>query len=224
MLLIIPIKNIIIKITQYVSGKVVKPKLIPKLDFYNGIPEECSTMVVIPTIVKSKEKVEEVMKKLEVFYMANKTENIFFTLLGDCSSSKKENEDFDDEIIKSGIQKSKELNEKYPDKKYPKFNFIYRKRTWNNSENCYLGWERKRGLLNQFNEYILGNSNNCFAGNTFEIAKNENKKIPNIKYIITLDADTNLVLNTGLELVGAMAHILNRPVLNENKTLVIDGY
>lgn len=224
LLLIVPIKNIIIKITQYISGKVVKPKLIPKLDFYNGIPEECSTMVVIPTIVKNKEKVEEIMKKLEVFYMANKSENIYFTLLGDCSSSKKEKEDFDEEVVNTGIQKCKELNEKYPDKKYPKFNFIYRKRTWSNSENCYLGWERKRGLLSQFNEYVLGNSNNCFVANTFEIAKNENKKIPNIKYIITLDADTNLVLNTGLELVGAMAHILNKPVLNEEKTLVIDGY
>ncbi|MBO5349086.1 MAG: hypothetical protein J6A89_04640 [Clostridia bacterium] len=224
LLLIIPLKNIIIKIIQYISGKIVKPKLIPKLDFYNGIPEEYSTMVVIPTIVKNKEKVEEIMKKLEVFYMANKSENIYFTLLGDCSSSKKENEEFDDEVIKSGTELCEKLNNKYPDEKYPKFNFIYRKRTWNNSENCYLGWERKRGLLTQFNEYILGNSNNCFAANTFETAKTENKKIPNIKYIITLDSDTNLVLNTGLELIGAMAHILNRPVLNENKTLVIDGY
>ncbi len=88
----------------------------------------------------------------------------------------------------------------------------------------YIGWEKKRGLLNQFNNYILGLSQNCFLENTIEKYKENGKKIPKIKYVITLDSDTNLVLNTGLELVGAMAHILNKPVLNEKQTLVIDGY
>ena len=224
LLLIIPIKSIFVKIIQYISGKVVTPKLIPKLDFSSGIPNEYATMVVIPTIVKSKEKVKEIMKKLEVFFIANKSENIYFTLLGDCSSSKKEKEDFDDEIIKSGIEECNKLNAKYPDANFPKFNFVYRKRLWNKSENCYLGWERKRGLLTQFNEYMLGKRPNCFAENTLEMVKDSGKQLPKIKYIITLDSDTNLVLNTGLELVGAMAHILNKPILNEEKTLVIDGF
>ena len=216
-MLIIPIKSIFVKIIQYISGKVVTPKLIPKLDFSSGIPNEYATMVVIPTIVKSKEKVKEIMKKLEVFFIANKSKNIYFTLLGDCSSSKKEKEDFDDEIIKSGIEECNKLNAKYPDANFPKFNFVYRKRLWNKSENCYLGWERKRGLLTQFNEYMLGKRQNCFAENTLEMVKNSGKQLPKIKYIITLDSDTNLVLNTGLELVGAMAHILNKPILNRKK-------
>ena len=167
---------------------------------------------------------KEIMKKLEVFFIANKSENIYFTLLGDCSSSKKEKEDFDDEIIKSGIEECNKLNAKYPDANFPKFNFVYRKRLWNKSENCYLGWERKRGLLTQFNEYMLGKRPNCFSENTLEMVKDSGKQLPKIKYIITLDSDTNLVLNTGLELVGAMAHILNKPILNEEKTLVIDGF
>ena len=87
---ILPIENIVSKIIQYVLSKVIKPKLIPKIDFQNGIPENCSTMVVIPTIVKSKEKVKELMKKLEVYYIANKSKNLYFTLLGDCSSGNKE--------------------------------------------------------------------------------------------------------------------------------------
>ena len=220
--LIVPIKSIIIKVIQYVSGKVVKPKLIPKLDFYNGIPEEYSTMVVIPTIVKSKEKVEEIMKKLEVYYMANKSENIYFALLGDCSSEKQEHTDFDDIVSSAGIEQCKKLNEKYHDEKFPKFNFIYRKRTWSDSENCYLGWERKRGLLNQFNEYLLGNSKNVFLCNTFEEA--DKKIFSKIKYIITLDSDTNLVLNTGFELIGAMAHVLNAPVIDSDTNTVKEGY
>ena len=88
-----------------------------------------------------------------------------------------------------------------------------------------MGWERKRGMLNQFNEYLLENIENPFRINTIENYKNsgDSNEIPNISYIITLDADTDLSLNSGIELVGAMAHILNKPILNENEDLVISG-
>lgn len=220
LLLIIPIKNIIIKIIQYLSSIVAKPKLIPRMDFSSGVPEECSTMVVIPTILKSKEKVVDMMKKLEVYYIANKSDNIYFTLLGDCTSEKNESTSFDQEIVDTEKEYTKILNEKYPDEKYPKFNCIYRKRTWSKSEECFLGWERKRGLLTQFNEYILGKTNNCFLYNSFE----EVSKIPKVKYIITLDSDTNLVLNTASQLIGGMAHILNMPTIDKEKNIVTDGY
>ena len=202
----IPIEIIFIQIMQYLSNKIVKPKLIPKLDFQNGLPKEFATFVVIPTIITNKEKIDEMMKKLEVYYLANKSENLYFALLGDASASQKQIEDFDEDISKYGVEVSKRLNEKYPDEVFPKFHYIYRKRVWNEKEECYLGWERKRGLLNQFNEYILKNSKEEFVVNTIDLSK-----IPKIKYVITLDADTELVLNTGLELIGAMAHILNKP-------------
>ena len=216
--MIILLRNIFEKINQFISCKVVKPKPIPKLDFSGGIPEQYATMVVIPTIVRSSDKVYEIFKKLEVYYMANKSENLYFTLLGDCSSEEKEIMEFDKEVIDAGISNCRILNEKYSDSEILKFNFIYRKRLWNSGENCYLGWERKRGLLHQFNEYILGKSANVFMYNSFE-----NKRLPNIKYIITLDSDTSLTLNTGLELVGAMAHPLNIPGINE-KNVVTQGY
>lgn len=95
------------------------------------------------------------MEKLEVYYIANKSDNLYFTLLGDCTTENTENAPFDDEVIQEGIKQTKKLNEKYPDTKFPKFNFIYRKRTWNDKEEAYMGWERKRGALNQFNEYLL---------------------------------------------------------------------
>ena len=206
----IPIEIIFIQIIEYLSNKIVKPKLIPKLDFPNGLPKEFATFVVIPTIITNKEKIDEMMKKLEVYYLANKSENIYFALLGDASASQKQIEDYDEDISKYGVEVSKRLNEKYPDEVFPKFHFIYRKRVWNEKEECYLGWERKRGLLNQFNEYILKNSKEEFVVNTIDL-----NKIPKIKYVITLDADTELVLNTGLELVGAMAHILNKPEVKD---------
>ena len=215
---IIPSQTIFVQIIQYILSKIIKPKMLPKLDFKNGIPKENATMVIIPTIVKDKKKVHELFKKLEVFYIANKSENLYFTLLGDCSSSKNETEKFDSEIIQAGIKEIEKLNKKYPDIEFNKFNFIYRKRTWNEGENCYLGWERKRGAINQFNEYLLGNIQNPFLFNSFEADP------PKIKYIITLDSDTDLVLNSGLELVGAMAHILNKPETDENKNVVIKGH
>lgn len=229
-LCLIPIQEIIVKIVQYILGKIVKPKMIPKLDMQTkGVPEEYSTFIVIPTILKSKEKVRELMKKLEVYYLANKSENIYVALLGDCSSGKNKEESFDEEVIQEGLKCTEELNKKYETEKekIPKFNFIYRKRFWNGKEECYLGWERKRGLLNQFNDYLLGKEENNFKENTLERWKKEqkNKELSiNIKYIITLDSDTELVLDTGLELIGAMAHILNEPELSKKEDVVVKGH
>ncbi len=179
-------------------------------------------MIIIPTIVKSKEKVQELFEKLEVSYLANKSPNLYFTLLADASSSSKEIEEYDEEIVKEGNLQTKKLNEKYPNEnneEMGKFQFIYRKRIWNEKESSFLGWERKRGLINQFNEYILGHIKNPFKANTME-----NENIPKIKYIITLDADTDLILNSGLELIGTASHILNKPVLNKSKDLVVSGH
>ena len=234
---LVPSQTIVVQLIQYTLSKIIKPKMLPKLDFKNGIPEEYATMVIIPTIVKDVAKVHELFSKLEVYYIANKSNNLYFTLLGDCSSSKNEKEKFDDGIIEAGIAEIKRLNEKYPDEKYNKFNFIYRKREWNEGEDCYLGWERKRGAINQFNEYLLGNSKkDVFLYNSFEdennytnlnsIQKEMNNlnRIPKIKYVITLDSDTDLILNSGLELVGAMAHILNKPIVDQHRNVVVEGY
>lgn len=156
-ILLIPVSELVIQIFQYLLSKFVKPKLIPKIDFYNGIDEENATMVVIPTILKSREKVKELMKKMEVFYLANKSENLYFCLLGDCSESAKKEEDFDKEVIDEGLKQVQNLNEKY---KKDIFYFAYRKRKWNEKQGSYLGWERKRGALTEFVEVLLGNMSN----------------------------------------------------------------
>ena len=166
--IILPIQEIVVQIIQYFLGKIIKPKVIPKMDFSQGIPEEASTFVVIPTILKSKEKVAELMKKLEIYYLANKSENLYFALLGDCSSSPNKEEPYDKEVIEEGLKQVNILNQKYQGKIFPKFHFIYRKRYWNSQEKCYLGWERKRGLLTQFNEYLLKKQENQFEVNTIE--------------------------------------------------------
>ncbi len=217
---LIPASEIVIQIIQYILSKFVKPKMIPKIDFSNGIDKQNETIVVIPTILKSKEKVRELMNKLEVFYLANKSDNIYFALLGDCSESKNEEEKFDKEVVEEGLKQANKLNQKYNKNEKPIFHFLYRSRVWNNSEGCYLGWERKRGLLNEFNNYMLNINKGSFRVNTLE----ENNPIENLKYVITLDADTDLILESAFELVGAMAHILNKPIIDKNKNIVTNGY
>ncbi len=224
LIFILPASEFIIKIIEYILSKVVKPRLIPKIDFYDGIDQENATMVVIPTILNSKEKVIELMNKLEVYYLANKSENIYFCLLGDVTQSKKKVEEFDEEVSQKGLEMAKKLNEKYKTQDFPIFHFVYRKRFWNEKESSYLGWERKRGALTEFSELLLGNIQkkemlDRFTVNT--ILERE-ADIPKIKYLITLDSDTDLTLNSGFELIGAMAHILNKPVIKDGK--VIDGY
>lgn len=212
---IIPISEIWIQILNYILVKNVKPKIIPKLDLSEKIPEEYSTIVAIPTIINNKDKVEYLMHKLEVYYLGNKVENLYFILLGDCTTSKNEKESFDEEIIKQGVKLAEMLNNKYAKNKTPKFYFAYRNRTWNNGEKSFLGWERKRGLLSQFNDFLI-NGTNPFRVNTLE---GNNLKI---KYVITLDADTKLCLDTATSLVGAMTHILNKPEIKNG--VVIKGH
>ena len=216
-LLYLPIEIIFIQILQYILSKVVKPKQIPKLDLQSGVPEDAATFVVIPTIISKPEKLKEMFKKLEVYYIANKSDNLYFALLGDVTSSSKEKEEFDEQISELGIELANELNKKYPSQNFPRFHFIYRQRKWNSQEECYLGWERKRGLLEQFNEYVLKNKNNEFRVNTIDL-----EKLPKVQYVITLDADTELVLNSGLELIGAAAHILNKPEVKDGA--VVSGH
>ena len=223
-LFFIPISEIVIKATQYVLNKMVKPKLIPKMDYYRGIPKEKATMVVIPTIIKDKEKTEQILRKLEVYFLANKSKNLYFCLLGDCKESLREKEEYDNEIINKGVEQINLLNEKYPSDDIPIFSFIYRKRIWNEKEGSYLGWERKRGALTDFSEFLLGNMEEQEANKKFNINTLDNYKLnmPEFKYIITLDADTDLTLNSAFELVGVMAHPLNKPICKNG--IVVDGY
>ncbi len=220
LVLLVPVSEIVIEILNRCYLKFYGPTPIPKLDFSDGIPKSAATMTVIVTIVKTVEKVEKMFDTLESYYLANKSDNLYFTLLGDCSSSDHQIEPFDDEILEAGKKRAEKLNQKYGK---DIFYFAYRKRVFNESEGEWLGHERKRGALEHFNRLLLGKlpeaeQRQYYMGHTFA---NFDKKI---KYVITLDQDTQLILGAAFSLVGAMAHPLNRPVLNEEHTKVIKGY
>ena len=218
LMIFIPISQLVIQIINELLNNNVPIRAIPKLDYSKGIPEESKTMVVIPTIVADTKKIKEMFDTLETFYIINKSDNLYFTLLGDAKASQKEKEDYDEEIINFGVEYAKKLNEKYNKEL---FYFMYRKRVWHEGENAYLGYERKRGALLHFNKILLGKK--VDEKKYFNVNMLSGKDL-GIKYVITLDADTKLVLNTALNLVGAMAHPLNRPILDKKNAKVIKGY
>ena len=216
--LFIPISQLFSQLINELLIRFSKTKVLPKLDYSKGIPKESKTMVVIPTIVANREKVKEMFDTLELFYLINKSDNLYFTLLGDVKAGPEEIMPFDEEVSEYGRDYAEKLNAKY---KKDLFYFVYRKRLWNEKEDQYLGYERKRGALLQFNKILLGEE--IDEKKYFNVNMLHGNKL-GIKYVITLDTDTKLVLNSALNLVGAMAHPLNVPVLDKKGKKVIKGY
>ena len=219
-LLIIPLSQFVIEIMNRILFGIHTPHSTFKLNFDKGIPEEYATMVIVPTIIKNKEKVKDIFEKLEKYYLSNLSDNLYFTLLGDASGEKGKHVAHDEEVIEEGTRIIAKLNKKY-EKNI--FNFVYRQRFYSQGENCYLGRERKRGAILDFNDLLLNNlteteEKNLFQCQTFGADK------PKITYIITLDTDTQLVLYTASKLIGAMAHPMNRAVLSKDGQRVEKGY
>jgi len=219
-LLLIPISELVIQLLNKLLLKFYVCKPLPKMDFSRGIPEENATMVVIPTIVKDVDKIDKMFELLEKYYLANRSNNLYFSLLGDCAESNTLNTDYDEVVANHGIQVAEELNYKYNEQI---FSFIYRRRAFNESEGKYLGYERKRGALIHFNKLLLGKLEKEDK-EKYVYAETVTKLNKKIKYVITIDTDTELVLNTALSLVGVMAHPLNKPVLNRTRNKVVSGY
>ena len=220
LLLLVPVSEVVIQVVNKLFMKFNKPKALPKLDFSKGIPKEYSTMVVIPTIIKDTKKIDNMYKCLEKYYLANKTPNLYFTLLADCMEYSKEVYENDSVIASYGVEKANELNQKYGKEM---FFFMYRKRVYNPSEGKYLGYERKRGGLLHFNKLLLGRLSKEEKEKYVYVETLSNLKC-NIKYVITYDADAESVFNSAQSLVGLMAHPSNRAVLNKEKTKVVKGY
>ena len=219
-LLIFPISEVVTQFINKLFMRFNKPRPLQKYDFSRGIPKEYSTMVVIPTIVKNTKKIDDMYLQLEKYYLSNKTPNLYFTLLADCAESKTRDCDYDEEVANYGRKKAQELNQKYNKEL---FYFLYRRRVFNESEGKFLGYERKRGGLMHFNKLLLGKLSDKDKEKYIYCETVSNLKAQ-IKYVITLDADTELVLNTAQKLVGLMAHPSNKPVLSKNKDKVISGY
>ena len=209
------------KIVSYIVGKFIRPKILPRFNFAKTIDANCSTMIAMPSVMNSIEKLDKMINKMEVTYLANRSENMYYMLLGDCIQSKKSKHiHLDDEIIKHARLKIDELNKKYPSE-HKLFNFMYRKRIYSESEETYMGWERKRGALSHLNKLLLGKFSDQEKDKYLYLVHND---IPSVKYLITVDEDTTLSLNSAKELVAIISHPLNKPILSKDKRKVVSGY
>ncbi|EJP6472178.1 cyclic beta 1-2 glucan synthetase [Clostridium botulinum] len=217
-ILLIPSSEIVVSILNWSLNNLTKPDFIPKLQFTNGIYEEASTVVVIPTLIGSKKRAKELVKDMEVYYLANKEKNLYFAILGDFKDSNSEKEENDEEIIKEMLKGVKELNNKYSKEKEIFF-FLNRYRKYNEKEKAWMGWERKRGKLEEFNRLIRGDKNT-----SYNVISGDINILKRIKYVITLDADTKLPRDVAKRLIGAMEHPLNNPIIDEVKKVVVNGY
>lgn len=208
------------KVICYLVGKLIRPKPLSRFNFAKTINKENSTMIAMPTVINSIEKIDKMVKKMEITYLANRSQNMYYMLLGDCVAKSEKVVDMDAKIVAYGNKKIEELNAKYPSE--PKlFNFIYRKRVYSTGEECFMGWERKRGALTELNSLLLGKLTEQQIEDAMYIA---HRDLPEVKYVLTIDEDTSLSLNSAKELVAIISHPLNKPVLSKNGKIVKSGY
>ncbi len=195
---------------------VLPASFLPKLDFSMGIPVENKTVVIIPAIFTSAEKVREELRQLELHYLSNQEKSLYFAILGDFCDAQVESIPGDEQIIKTGIKGIQKLNAKYGEEK---FFYFHRARKWNPKEKTWMGWERKRGKLIEFNTLLLNDGETSYF-----IKSGKWDSLKDVRYIITLDADTILPRDSARKLIGTIAHPLQAAKLDFDKNEVISGY
>ena len=215
---VFPIIGIAIEITNHLYTRFVPTKILPALDFVRDIPDSFRTFVVMPVIVSNNQQVEAYVNQLEKHYLSNFQRNLFFAVLGDFEDAPERVMPKDVEILKAADDAVAELNRKYPSST-PRFYSFFRYRERNESEDCWMGWERKRGKLEEFNALLFGEE----VATTF-IQQGDKNFVNTIRYVITLDSDTRLMRDSAAKFIGIMAHPLNQPLIDPKTKVVKEGY
>jgi len=210
--------NLGIGMTLWLSATLIKPRRLPRMDFSLGIPAEHRTMVVVPTMLSSAEGLRDLLDDLEVRYLANRDNHIHFALLTDFEDAPQETLPKDAELIRLAREGIEELNRKYQNVRTDIFFLCHRPRRWCAQEGVWMGYERKRGKLLEFNALLRG------AKDRFSAIVGDTGVLSEVRYVITLDTDTQLPPESAHQMVGTMAHTLNRPVIDPKQGRVVTGY
>ncbi|MFZ3089406.1 MAG: glucoamylase family protein, partial [Nitrospirota bacterium] len=195
------------------------PHPLPRMDFSKGIPPELRTLVAVPTMLISAQNIEDLIEALEVRFLANRDDSLHFGLLTDFRDAAEEMLPEDEPLLLLARQRIEELNGKYRTAKDDTFFLFHRPRRWNPQERIWMGYERKRGKLADLNSLLRGGSKDRFS-----LVVGKTDVLSNVKYVITLDTDTQLPRDSARQFVGAMAHPLNRVRYDEGKQRVCEGY
>jgi cyclic beta-1,2-glucan synthetase len=210
--------HLAVALANWIETLLVTPAQLPRMDFSEGIPKECRAIVVIPTILTSAQNIEDLVEALEVRFLANRDRNLQFGLLTDFRDARQETVPEDGPLLRLVRKKIEELNKKYSAND-DLFFLFHRARQWNSQERIWMGYERKRGKLAALNLLLRGGS-----GEPFSTVVGKTADLSNVKYVITLDTDTQLPRDSARQFVGAMAHPLNRPRYGEARQRVSEGY
>ncbi len=208
-----------IGLVNWVATIIVTPHQLPRLDFSKGISPTCETLVVVPTMLISAENIDNLCEALEVRFLANRDDHIRFCLLTDFLDAPTETTERDEPLLLQTRLAIEQLNEKYTDKNGDRFFLLHRARSWNSQEKIWMGHERKRGKLADLNSFLRH-----AAANPFSCVVGDTSNLSSIKYVITLDTDTQLPRDSARQFVATIAHPLNQARFDVSKQRVDAGY
>ncbi|HEX3471802.1 MAG TPA: glucoamylase family protein [Silvibacterium sp.] len=208
-----------VDLVNNVVTALLKTEALPKLDFSKGVPADATTLVVVPTLLLHEKQVRELLDELEARYLSNQDPNIHFALLTDLPDTAEEPVDEDRHpLVAMAVQSIDDLNAKYSRAKGGSFLLLHRHRIFNASQGVWMGWERKRGKLLDLNQFLLHN------GDSFPVKAGPIDVLEPVRYVITLDSDTQLPRATAARMIGTIAHPLNHAIINPRLRIVTAGY
>jgi cyclic beta-1,2-glucan synthetase len=217
---LIPASELVVSVVNRMVTGLLPPRPLSRLDFQaHGVPPEFRTAVVIPTLFASIEGVEEALCNLEVQFLANREANLHFAVLSDFTDAATGTTPTDAGIIAAAIAGVEALNARYCPATNDAFFLFHRPRRWNAQEGVWMGWERKRGKLGEFNRFVLASEREGFS-----VMVGAVDVLHDVRFVITLDSDTILPPDAAPSLIGALAHPLNRPVYDEASGCIVRGY
>ncbi|MBK6588575.1 MAG: phosphorylase [Acidobacteria bacterium] len=216
---LIPASEMALSILNWDFTLLIPPRTLPQMETSKAIPADAQTFVVIPTLLTNESSVAGMLEKLEVYSLANNNDNIYFALLSDFGDAATEEMMEDAAILESANAGIADLNRKYRQTNGQKFHLFHRRRLWNESEQKWMGWERKRGKLEEFNGLLRGSQNTSFT-----IVTAEEELLRKTKFVITLDSDTQLPRDSARKLIGIASHPLNRAFFDEGLQRVTKGF
>jgi cyclic beta-1,2-glucan synthetase len=216
---LLPASVVSFTLVHWVITLCVTPRPLAKLDFSKGIPSDCRCAVVIPALAMSPRAARELVAQLEEHYLASSDPALEFALLTDWADAPAERMPEDDEIVAALRAGIRELGVRYGRAGQHPFHLLHRPRRWNPAERCWMGWERKRGKLEELNQLLAGGRSNAFC-----VREGTEERLAGIRFVVTLDADTRLPPGSVARLVGTLAHPLNRARFDEASGRVVGGY
>ena len=218
-LLFLPASELAIALVQRLAAHLVAPRRLPRLELLNGVPDDSRTMVVVPTLLTSVAGVHELLEHMEVLALGNVDPRIHFAILSDFTDASLAEMPGDHAILEAARAGVRELNARLGQERHDCFHLFHRVRHWNAGEGAWMGWERKRGKLEEFNRFLRG-----AADTSIHVHVGAPEILPAVRYCITLDSDTRLPLNAAKKLIGIIAHPLNRPYFDPRLRRVTEGY